>query len=128
MAISSLIRTEIDLTEDIEKHNVKDVDLALKSVGQIVIDDITDYLLVGESAVIGESFEPLSSDYADREKGGDTTPNLKLMGALWTSLSSEAEGNRLIAGVDESEEDKADGHNNFSGKSRLPQRRFIPKY
>ena len=81
----------------------------------------------GRSPLTGRNFKKLSDTYADAKKNGDTTPNLYLEGDLYESLQFEREPgtNNLIIGVDSSEEGKADGHNNFSGDSPLPQRRFL---
>ena len=46
---------------------------------------------------------------------------------MWDSIEAKFDGNKLLVGVfDKKEVPKADGHNNFSGESKLPKRRFIP--
>jgi phage gpG-like protein len=98
-----------------------------REIAEVVIDEIQSYLAKGESPVDGQSFPSLSKKYAESEKNGNRTPNLNLQGDLWDSLAVEFDDSKMIVGVfDKRETPKADGHNNFSGDSKLPQRRFIP--
>jgi len=62
-------------------------------------------------------------------KGGYRTPNLELEGDMLDALTFETTSSGITVGIfeDSGQADKADGHNNFSGKSKLPLRRFIPK-
>lgn len=114
---------ELDL-EDIPKDLHKEVK---EAVGQFIIDSIIDTVGSGTSPVSGErSFKKLTKKYADKEKGGDTTPNLYLLGDMLGSLDFKITKDGVKIGVDESQWGKADGHNNFSGESQLPKRRFIP--
>lgn len=43
------------------------------------------------------------------------------------SLDFRIEGDEIVIGVFGSDAPKADGHNNLSGESKLPERRFIPE-
>ena len=96
-------------------------------IAELIVDEIKINLAKGESPVSGEAFKSLSKKYADKEKNGNREPNLNLEGDLWDSIEAKFDGNRLLVGVfDKKEVPKADGHNNFSGESRLPKRRFIP--
>jgi hypothetical protein len=98
-----------------------------EDIAELIVDEIKIKLAKGESPVEGESFDPLSEEYAKKEKNGNRRPNLNLEGDLWDSLEAKFDGNKLVVGVFDSKEvPKADGHNNFSGDSKLPQRRFIP--
>lgn len=83
----------------------------------------------GNSPVSGYGrFKRLSEDYADSEKGGDRTPNLELQGDMLDALEARNTREGVNVGIFAAKEvPKADGHNNFSGDSRLPLRRFIPK-
>jgi|18_taG_2_1085343.scaffolds.fasta_scaffold00339_23 hypothetical protein len=83
----------------------------------------------GKSPVANRgSFKKLNKEYAKEEKGGDTNPNLDLDGDLLNALTSKnKKGDKIEIGIFKAgEQGKADGHNNFSGKSTLPTRRFIP--
>ena len=72
-------------------------------------------------------WKSLSTAYAKSKKGGDKTANLTLTGDMLGSLNThQRSGNTLRTTVGEDEQEKADGHNNFSGKSSLPLRRFVP--
>lgn len=125
MAISDNQRTEINLTRILSNVPENSKEDAALAIGQELIDSIKDHLKDGESPVEGYKFKELSEKYADKKKGGDRTPNLKLEGDLLESLSAEYEGDTLVIGVSSSQEGKADGHNNFSGDSNLPTRRFL---
>jgi phage gpG-like protein len=125
MGISDNQRTEINLTRILSNVPEDSKEDAALAIGQDLIDSIKDYLKDGESPVAGYKFKPLNKDYANEKKGGDRTPNLKLEGDLLNSLSAEYEGDTLVIGVSSSQEGKADGHNNFSGDSNLPTRRFL---
>jgi hypothetical protein len=125
LAIPKEISKEIEL----DFSNVPREELGeLKSdIAELIVDEIKIKLAKGESPVQGESFDPLSEEYAKKEKNGNRRPNLNLEGDLWDSLEAKFDGNKLVVGVFDSKEvPKADGHNNFSGESKLPQRRFIP--
>ena len=123
MAISDSQRTTIDIGEYL--IGVRNPLEAAEAAATVAIDEIRGYLSSGKSPVVGESFPKLSPKYAEKMKGGDTTPNLYLEGDLQNSLDWELIGTDLIIGVDDSQEGKSDGHTNFSGDSKLPQRRFL---
>jgi len=96
-------------------------------VGQFVVDSILEKLSSGKSPVEGESFQKLDKDYASKFKGGNRTPNLELDGDLLESLGFRNTRDGVAVGIlSASQRPKADGHNNFSGDSKLPTRRFIP--
>lgn len=106
-----------------DRKRVKD------EVGEFVLNESLRLISQGKSPVKGESFPKLSEEYAKREKGGNTKPNLELEGDLLNAFEFKANpDNSIEIGIfDSSEVPKADGHNNFSGDSKLPKRRFIPK-
>lgn len=114
---------KLDL-EDVPENRKED---AKEEVGQFLVDSIMENLDQGNSPVSGQSFKKLSKKYAEKMKGGDRTPNLELDGDLRAAIGHESSEDGIIIGVmDKSQRPKADGHNNFSGKSNLPLRRFIP--
>lgn len=101
----------------------------LEEVGELVVDEILRKVGSGNSPVDGYgSFQTLNKEYAKREKKGNRTPNLDLTGSMLDSLEFKIDGDSIEVGIfaDSGEVDKADGHNNFSGLSDLPLRRFIP--
>jgi hypothetical protein len=96
-------------------------------VGEFILNEIKLSLRNGESPVEGESFAPLSAKYADEFKGGDRTPDLELTGDMVDALQAKETSSGVEIGIFAGPEvDKADGHNDFSGDSKLPRRRFIP--
>lgn len=134
MAISKKIRFEFEPLKGL------DVNLS-RSKKQELLKDIADYLHEsvlskigdGESPVKGEKFPKLKKEYAKKEHGGDRTPHLELHGDLLDSIDTEVKGDKIILGVDSSEEEKADGHNQLTSKAKswadsrdFPKRRFIP--
>jgi len=102
-------------------------DSTKEEIGSLVVNEILRFTAEGKSPVSKEKFSKLDKKYADKEHKGDRTPRLRLEGDMMESLGYKIEGGELIVGImDAGEQDKADGHNNFSGKSKLPRRRFIP--
>ena len=100
-----------------------------KEIGDFVVNEILFNLGDGKSPVANRGkFKKLNKDYAKDEKGGDTNPNLELDGDMLDALTSQnRKGDIIEVGIFKAKEQgKADGHNNFSGKSKLPTRRFIP--
>jgi hypothetical protein len=103
-------------------------DQAKQDVGEFIRDEIFRFVSSGNSPVAGRgAFQRLSKEYADNEKGGNRTANLELEGDMLDSLEFELTSRGIEIGIfDSGEQGKADGHNNFSGDSKLPTRRFIP--
>jgi len=84
----------------------------------------------GLSSVSGSKWAPLSEDYKKiKEKfSHNNKANLELTGALLDSLTTKQSGDSIEIGFfDADEVPIADGHNNFSGDSKLPLRQSIPK-
>ncbi len=80
------------------------------------------------SPITGEAFPALNEDYEEykRSKGLPGEPNLEFTGDMLDSLSYETTREGIKIGVFGKSAGKADGHNNLSGKSKLPQRQFLP--
>ena len=106
-----------------------------KAQRSAIMDEVAAYVqesvlsMIGDSKspVTGRKFPLLSKEYAKEFHGGNRTSHLELEGDLLDSLVVKKKGNVLILTVSEDQQGKADGHNNFSGKSQLPLRQFIPK-
>ena len=101
-------------------------------IGQLVVESILEDVSLGRSPVKGQGkFKRLSKEYADREKGGDTNPNLDLFGDMLDSLTYKRTRDGIEVGIFASSEvPKADNHNKFSSESKttpVPKRQFIPK-
>ena len=72
----------------------------------------------------------LSKDYAKKKKEetGSSSANLDLTGSMLNALDFKVKNDAIEIGVYGKEDaGKADGHNNFSGASKLPTRQFLPK-
>jgi len=126
LAIPSEIAKELtlDLT-DIPRDRRKQ---AKEEVGEFVVGEILRYVSSGNSPVSGRGkFQRLQSGYADKEKGGLRTANLELDGDMLDALQARNTVDGIKVGIFKSSQvPKADGHNDFSGESKLPTRRFIP--
>lgn len=121
--------SEIDLVSDLDlptsvKNEIKE------EVGKLLIDEILSYVSEKRSPVSGGSYKAtLSKEYAKEKKAevGNTEANLELTGALLDSVTFKKTDDGIRIGVFGKEAGKADGHNNLSGESRLPERQFLPK-
>lgn len=119
---ASRINLEIDhLPADLQEQ-VKE------RVGEFLVEQTL--LAVGgsKSPVASESFPALSPHYkaVKEAEGGTPVPNLELHGNMLSALDFHKTAEGIEIGVFGKEAPKADGHNNFSGDSSLPQRRFLP--
>jgi len=101
---------------------------AKRDVGEFIVGEILRSVQRGQSPVEGRgSFKKLDPEYADEFKGGNRSPNLDQQGDMLDALEFEVTTGGVKVGIfEESQVPKADGHNNFSGLSELPVRRFIP--
>lgn len=119
----------IDLKEELKgvpKSKQKEL---LDDIGELLVEQTLKYVSETKSPVDGYgSFQALSKDYKDKKKEetGSTKPNLDLHGNMIDSVDFKIEDGRIRLGVFGSEAPKADGHNNLSGDSKIPTRRFIP--
>jgi len=127
MAIS-LTKISKNITLDLKDVPPSQRATVKREVGEFVVEEILRSVSAGDSPVAGRNkFKRLNRDYADAEKGGNTTPNLELDGDMLDSLTFKNSTKGVQVGIfAASEVPKADGHNNFSGKSKLPTRRFVP--
>jgi hypothetical protein len=124
----SEISSELDLVSNLSisasaKRKIKE------EVGEYLKEQIL--LSVGESKspIVGEKFPALSKSYKkfkeDNNRPG--TANLEFNGDMLDALDYELTEDGVKIGIYGSEAPKADGHNNFSGDSEIPQRRFLPE-
>lgn len=102
------------------------------------LDAVADYVKESVLSTVGEGATPVQGGKwkrgltkAYKKRKGDvsssTFANMELNGDLLDSLDVERKGaKKLRLTVGEDQMEKADGHNNFSGKSKLPERNFIP--
>lgn len=107
----------------------KNRDEALSAVADFVLEQVLSKVGETNSPVKGRGkFKSLSKDYRaiKRARRASPIPNLELTGAMLDALKSTPTGNRVILEIAGKQASKADGHNNHSGDSDLPLRRFIP--
>ncbi len=119
----------LDFSDDLKGLSEKKKREVLTDIGDLIIENTL--VMVGDqkSPINGEGkFKPLSKDYKEFKQSevGNKLANLELNGDLMSSVDYEIAGSKIKVGVFGSEAPKADGHNNLSGKSSLPQRRFLP--
>lgn len=104
-------------------------DAALKDIQAFVLEQVLSDVGESRSPVQGYGrFPALSKEYKKEKssEGGTPIANLELTGAMLSALEVKRKGNTLSLQITGREGDKADGHNNHSGDSSLPLRRFIP--
>lgn len=118
----------LNLSEDIRGLDRSQKDELLSQIGELLVEQILSSVADSKSPVNGNSFAPLSKDYATIKKAetGSSKPNLDLTGSMLQSLDFNVSGNNIEIGVFGEDAGKADGHNNFSGSSKLPTRQFLP--
>jgi hypothetical protein len=109
------------------KPTPKEKRAALDEISFLVYAEILRKVSEGTSPVAGHGkFKKLNKEYAKSQKGGNTLPNLELTGDMLSSLDVRPVAGKIRIQIKGKEGDKADGHNNHSGESKLPTRRFIP--
>jgi hypothetical protein len=129
--VATKIRFDFDPEEETGiKIDPDKRDEALAKVADYVRDSVLSYCGDTTSPVAGEgSFPALSKAYKKKkaEISSSVEPNLELYGDMLDSVEVvQVKGKKLRIQVGTDQNDKADGHCNFSGKSKLPRRRFIP--
>lgn len=106
-------------------------DQAARAIADFVREEVLDHCGAGKSPVAGGSWKrSLSPEYKKKklETSGVGFANMELDGDMLDALNVvKTRGGKLSLEVGGSQAGKADGHNNHSGKSKLPAREFIPK-
>lgn len=104
---------------------------ALAEVAEYIKEEVLSYVGDGESPVSGGRFKKtLKPEYKKRKEaeGGSGVADLELTGEMLDALDVVVKSrNKLSLQIEGDEAPKADGHNNHSGLSSLPERKFIPK-
>lgn len=101
---------------------------AVREIADFVIEQVLSDVAASKSPIDNGRFVPLSKEYKKfkTKRGRPGKPNLEFSGDMLDALQSKVSGNKITIQITGKEGDKADGHNNHSGKSSLPTRRFIP--
>lgn len=100
-----------------------------EEVGTYLVEESLLAVSSAKSPVAGESFPGLiKGPYRKKklEEVGNATADLQLSGETLDEFSFASTKDGIKIGVFGDRAPVADGHNNLSGKSQLPQRRFIP--
>ena len=100
-----------------------------EQIAQAVHEFILDYVGQGKTPVAGGSWKrTLSKEYLKikKEESGVSFANMELTGDMLDALEVVVSGKNIEVRIQGEEAGKADGHNNFSGDSKLPTRSFIP--
>lgn len=123
------LTSELDLfsDEDIPEETKEEV---RNEVGNFLREQIL--LSVADSAtpISGGAFKSSLSKKYRAAKEADNLPgiaNLELTGEMLDSLDFRSTNAGIELGVFGRAALRADGHNNFTGESRLPLRQFLPK-
>ena len=114
----------------VEKPKGRKLSSILDEVADLVKEAVLTDVGETRSPVTGRAFKGLSKDYkAEKQaQGGSGSPDLELSGSMLDALTvKRTRRGTLELFVDsEKEQGKVDGHNNFTGQSKLPERKFIP--
>ena len=127
---SKTTSSSIDLFSDLDYSVPKKLKQEIaEEVGEYLREQIV--LSVNElsSPISGGKFKSkLSNEYAEqkRKMGGKPVANLQMTGEMIDQLDYKTTSSGIEIGVFGDSALKADGHNNLSGESTLPERRFLP--
>lgn len=125
----SEISSEIDLFSDLPDLDESTKERIREDVAGFLIEQSLVAVSSSKSPISGESWKKsLNPEYKEfkTKEGGTAIANLQLNGDMLDAYTFESTDDGIKLGVFGSEAPKADGHNNFSGASELPQRRFLP--
>lgn len=110
---------------------IKGARQAKEEIAKYIVDQVIEYCGDGKSPVAGGAWKrSLSAAYRKFKlsEGGNGFADLILTGDLLQALDCVVlPSGELELRVKGREAGKADGHNNHSGDSRLPTRKFIPE-
>lgn len=97
-------------------------------MGEYLVEQILSNVGDQKSPIDGSKFQALSKDYKKIKKsdGAGDKPNLENSGKMLRALDYKVTEDGLKLGVFGKEAPIADGHNNLSGDSLIPERRFLP--
>lgn len=109
------------------KGNVRE---AKKRVADLVLEEVLNHVGQSSSPVMGESWKrSLSKSYKKfkSKHSSNLSANMELFGDMLDNLEAVVNRYGMVELRQTGDQvDKADGHNNHSGRSSLPQRRYIP--
>ena len=118
----------IDLFSDIDASS-ETKEAIKKDVGDFLVEKILESVSSLSSPVSGGGFKKtLSKEYKKLKvsEGGSNVPDLELSGLMLNKLEYKPTKEGIKIGVFGDAAPRADGHNNLSGDSKLPERKFLP--
>lgn len=125
------LTSEIDLFSDIKEKISSDLKAEITDeVGNYLKEQILLSVAESSSPISGGEFKSTLSPKYKKEKMSQGLPgkaNLELSGIMLDSLDFKPTSKGLEIGVFGEAALRADGHNNFTGESKLPARQFLPK-
>lgn len=97
--------------------------------GELIIGTILLRVGKAKSPIQGESWPGLDPEYKKLKKreGRGTKANLEFSGDMLDALTFKRTDKGIKLAIGGAQAPKADGHNNFSGRSKLPRRKFLPE-
>jgi hypothetical protein len=125
-------KTELSSTIDLFKGTgipLKERPRIAKDIGEIIIDETLKSVSAAKSPLQSKAWPSLSPKYKAFKASKNLTPtaNLEFKGDLLDSLKVKPTRDGLKIGhFNTKQAPKADGHNNFTGKSTIPTRRYLP--
>lgn len=128
-ASSKELSTTIDLSNELAGLSKSDRSRAIEEIGEFLVEQTLVNAQESESLVKGEKIPALTSKQyklKKRAEVGNAKANMELTGEMLDSVDFKASGSTITIGVYGDAALRADGHNNFSGKSSLPKRRIFP--
>lgn len=128
MTIKAIESTATD-SETSSTLEVDAPDSVKQEIGEFLVEQILAKTAETTSPIAGYGkFPALSKLYKAKkeEEGRAGIPNLDFEGDMLSALDYEITDEGLKIGIFGDQAPKADGHNNFSGASTLPLRRFLP--
>lgn len=128
-ASSKELSSTIDFSDELKGLSRSDRSAAIAEIGEFLVEQTLVNAAEGASIVKGESIPALTSKpykLKKRDEVGNAKANLELSGEMLDSVDFRSSGTSITIGVYGEAALRADGHNNFSGKSSLPKRRIFP--
>lgn len=120
---------KVDFLEDIIASQSTKTTIK-REVGEFLVEQTLNHLAESRSPVMGEKFPQLKDPKykAFKMKSGlGSSPNLEFTGAMVGDIKFKNTANGVeIGNFTKKQALKADGHNNLSGESKLPKRRYLP--
>lgn len=113
----------------VDPDKVKNKRELLKASADYALEQTLEHVARGESPVEGHGkFPALSPKYKAKKKasGRPGAPDLFFEGDMLPDLKTKTSDTVWIGHKNKKQAAKADGHNNHSGESELPLRRYVP--